>query len=96
MEDSKEKMLNLCVSGMAAKGLLSQEFKDRLKVEIKEIENQAEYDYFLELYEKRAKFKKNENNLLVPYLLGLTDEFDISKASSPTLTWTTFPSFKSI
>ena len=63
---------------MAAKGLLSQEFKDRLKVEIKEIENQAEYDYFLELYEKRAKFKKNENNLLVPYLLGLTDEFDIS------------------
>ena len=78
MEDSKEKMLNLCVSGMAAKGLLSQEFKDRLKVEIKEIENQAEYDYFLELYEKRAKFKKNENNLLVPYLLGLTDEFDIS------------------
>jgi DNA polymerase III alpha subunit len=57
---------------------LGREFKDRLKVEIKEIENQAEYDYFLELYEKRAKFQKNENNLLVPYLLGLTDEFDIS------------------
>jgi DNA polymerase-3 subunit alpha len=78
MDDSKEKLLNLCVSGMAAKGLLGREFKDRLKVEIKEIENQAEYDYFLELYEKRAKFQKNENNLLVPYLLGLTDEFDIS------------------
>jgi DNA polymerase III alpha subunit len=78
MDDSKEKLLNLCVSGMAAKGLLGREFKDRLKVEIKEIENQAEYDYFLELYERRAKFQKNENNLLVPYLLGLTDEFDIS------------------
>jgi DNA polymerase-3 subunit alpha len=78
MDDSKEKLLNLCVSGMAAKGLLGREFKDRLKVEIKEIENQAEYDYFLELYEKRAKFQKNENNLFVPYLLGLTDEFDIS------------------
>ncbi|NBT57295.1 hypothetical protein EBT16_00770 [bacterium] len=42
------------------------------------IDNQAEHDYFLDLYERRVRFPKNENNLLVPYLLGLTDEFDAS------------------
>lgn len=78
MEDSRERLLKICVEGMAARGLASQEHRDRLKVEIKEIDNQAEHDYFLELYEKKAKFPKNENNLLVSYLLGLTDEFDIS------------------
>jgi DNA polymerase III alpha subunit len=79
MEDSREKMLKICVEVMASRGLASPEFRDRLKIEIKEIDNQAEHDYFLELYEKKAKFPKNENNLLVSYLLGLTDEFDISE-----------------
>lgn len=78
MEDSRERILKICVDGMAARGLGSKEFKDRLKIEIKEIDNQAEHDYFLELHERGVKFSRNENNLLVPYLLGLTDEFDIS------------------
>jgi hypothetical protein len=78
MEDSRERLLKICIEGMEARGLTSREFKDRLKAEIKEIDNQAEHDYFIELYERRARFPKNENNLLVPHLLGLTDDFDIS------------------
>ena len=54
------------------------DLRDRLKMEIKEIDNQAEYDYFLDLHDKGVKFPRNENNLLVPYLLGLTDDFDPS------------------
>lgn len=78
MEDSREKIIGLCAEALAKRGLTAQEYKDRLKTEIREIDNQAEHDYFLELYERRVKFPKNENNLLVPYLLGLTDDFDIS------------------
>lgn len=78
MEDSREKIIGLCADALATRGLNSQEFKDRLKIEIKEIDNQAEHDYFLELRERGVRFPKNENNLLVPYLLGLTDDFEIS------------------
>lgn len=78
MEDSREKIIGICAEALAKRSLNSQEFRDRLKTEIKEIDNQAEHDYFLELYEQKARFTKNENNLLVSYLLGLTDEFDIS------------------
>jgi len=82
MEDSREKLLKLCVEALSYKGKDSQEFRERLKLEIKETDNQAEYDYFLDLYEKKAKFNKNENNLLIAFLLGLSDEFDISREPS--------------
>jgi DNA polymerase III alpha subunit len=67
------------VKGLSARGLEDQASKDRLRLEIKEIDNQAEHDYFLDLHDKKAKFSKNENDLIVPYLMGLTDEFDPSK-----------------
>jgi DNA polymerase III alpha subunit len=79
MEDSRDRLLRICVKGLSARGLEDQASKDRLRLEIKEIDNQAEHDYFLDLHDKKAKFSKNENDLIVPYLMGLTDEFDPSK-----------------
>ena len=79
MEDSRDRLLKICVKGLGIRGLDDQASRDRLRAEIKEIDNQAEHDYFLDLYDKNAKFGKNENNLIVPYLMGLTDEFDLSK-----------------
>jgi len=76
MEDSRERLLKLCLKGIKAKGIDPHEFKDRLMLEIKEIDNQAEHDYFLDLHDKKLRFSKNENNLLVPYLLDLTDDFN--------------------
>lgn len=76
MEDSREKLIKLCLSSLESKGLNNDKFRDRLKLEIKEIDNQAEHDYFIDLHNKKVKFSKNENNLLVPYILGLTNEFD--------------------
>lgn len=61
---------------MVEKSIDSSFFKKRLIEEVKEIEIQAEYDYFIDLVEKKVKFPRNENNLLVAYLLGLCDEFD--------------------
>ena len=76
MEDPRDKLLYLCVEGMKNRGLEGSLYKDRLKLEIKEIDNQAEHDYFVGLVDKGCKFAKNENNLLVPYLIGLTEEFN--------------------
>lgn len=78
MEDSRERLLALCVMGMKSRCGGMPDLNDRLKSEIKEIDNQAEHDYFLDLYDRGVRFPLNENNLLVPYLLGLTDEFDPS------------------
>ena len=89
MEDSKERLICICARAMKSRCAGMPDLKDRLKLEIKEIDNQAEYDYFLDLRDRGVKFAKNENNLLVPYLLGLTDEFDPS--SEPQYTQGEFP-----
>ena len=76
MEDPKIRLARMCSEALAAKSLSSEPMSKRLQNELREIDNQAEYDYFLDLHERGVKFPKNENNLLVVYLLGLSDEFD--------------------
>lgn len=73
MEDSKERLERLCSEAMSRMGM--QSLARRLEEELREVDNQAESDYFLELYDRKVRFPSNENNLLVAYLLGLSDEF---------------------
>ena len=82
MEDSRERLLGLCVARMKSRCSGMPDLRDRLKAEIREVDNQAEHDYFLDLHDRGARFPRNENNLLVPFLLGLTDEFDPSSESA--------------
>lgn len=77
--DSRDKFIKLCLKGMQDRNLTEEKYKNRFKQELKEIDSQVEYDYFLDLFEKNVRFSENENNLLVVYLLGLCDEFDINK-----------------
>ena len=71
------------------KDLVEQKFKDtefkdnltyrkRLNYEFIEIETQNCADYFLDINKSGKKYK-NENNLLVPYLLGICDDFNIQQ-----------------
>jgi hypothetical protein len=53
---------------MNQKGIFDEKHKERLKKEISEIDNQAEYDYFINLYKSKTRFVKNENNLLIAFL----------------------------
>lgn len=70
--------VNLCVKALKDRGWDQyEEYKDRLKLEIKEINAQAEHEYFLSLMGKK-KFPVNDNNLLVAVLLGLCDRVDMS------------------
>lgn len=78
MEDKKT-VIDLCISALKAKELYNnKEYQDRLQLEAKEINAQNEFTYFLELYKSGAKYT-NENNLLIPYLLGICSEFNIKE-----------------
>jgi hypothetical protein len=79
MDNSKDKLIDLLVSRLNSKGLRDKAHSDRLKAEIHEIDVQAEYDYFLDLYQRGLRFERNENNLLTSYLLDLVPSFDINK-----------------
>ena len=80
---SKEKLIDICIQALKDKGLDTHVYRDRLKKEIKEINNQDEYDYFIDLYESFNKnntiLEINENNLLVAYLLNICKSFDINQ-----------------
>lgn len=76
--DARERLLRRCSEALKERGLADKPpYRERLKKEILEIDNQAEHEYFLSLYDKKLRFPKNENNLLVAYLLGLAEDFDI-------------------
>lgn len=63
------------------KSFTDPRYKKKLEHELKEIKAQMKEDYFLGLFKKGAKFPRNENNLLVPYLLNIVKDFDIEKPS---------------
>ena len=67
-----------CNKKLEEKGLSNnQKYIKRLEWEVTETENQGKESYFLNLYEKKARYKENQNNLLIPYILGIVDEFNI-------------------
>ena len=79
MEPNK-RLIQLCVLGMQKKGIYESDiYKERFRQEMKQINLQGEHDYFLELYDKKAKYAENQNNLMTPWLLGIVDNFDVNK-----------------
>src|SRR5471030_333154 len=75
----KEKLLEICQTVLIAQGLNDEIHQKRFSLEIKEIDAQNEYEYFLDLYNKKIQYPENQNNLLIPYLLGIVSDFDITK-----------------
>jgi DNA polymerase III alpha subunit len=75
MFQERNRLLKLCVNGLEKKGLKEERFKERLKLEIKELDAQADHEYVLKLYDKckqhNLRFDRNENNLLYEYLIGI-------------------------
>lgn len=69
----KDRLIQICTDLVPKEEI----YNKRLKEELAEIEAQNEYDYFMDLYDRKVKFKRNENNLLIPYLLGLVENFNI-------------------
>ena len=84
---SKQRFLDVCVASLRAKGLYEeQRYAKRLKWETEEIIAKEKHEYFLDLYDKKVKYPKNQNNLLVCWLLGLVPDHDIEKDPSNVFT----------
>lgn len=80
MSDKAEQLTRLCTNAMEDACLASDaRYRARLKYELREIAAKKEVDYFLDLHEKKVRYPANENNLLVPYLLGVVKEVEIDK-----------------
>lgn len=82
MLKERSRLLRLCVSSLEQKGLARDtRYKERLKYEMKQIDIQGGHEYFLDLYDTFRRdcliFPESENNLLVDFLLELTNQFDI-------------------
>lgn len=77
MEESFVNLNTLCTGSSR----FLPEYKQRLSEELKEISATDNAEYFLELVDKGDKYA-NENNLLVPFLLGVCDDFDPDKPPS--------------
>jgi transcriptional regulator with XRE-family HTH domain len=52
-------------------------------------EIQEEFQYFYDLWKSDTKYPRNQHNLIVPYLLGIVDDFDINK--EPAFEWGELP-----
>lgn len=52
---------------------LPNEYKSRFKTEIKEIEKQGANAYWQQLYNEDHKYDTNNNGLVLPWILGMTD-----------------------
>lgn len=75
---SRERFERLCQKAMELRGLdKDPRYIKRLKWEVEEIVGKEKWDYFLDLLDRRVKYPKNQNNLLVPYLFGIVADHDI-------------------
>lgn len=89
IEQSKQRLKDLITTYARQKGLISREMVERIKLELREVFAQGEQDYFLDLHDEHIHFNCNENNLIIPYLLGIVDDFDLS--SPPVYIYGEFP-----
>lgn len=73
------RLKELCEQALKVKGWNNSKYTNRLNEEIKEITKLKEEDYFLELYDAKSKYEKNEHNLLIAHLLSLVDDINLER-----------------
>lgn len=76
--DSKETFLKI-IWQIFEKDGYDEKHKQRLELELKEIDDQSRYDYFLDIFKAKEKRSYNKNNLFVAKLLRVTDAFNIDQ-----------------
>lgn len=87
MRQDQQRLHELCYAALAKNGLdTDEQYTTRLKKELKELDAQGEWEYFLKLHDQfkleNLIFPQNEHNNLIDFLLGLTESVDISKPSA--------------
>jgi hypothetical protein len=76
---SLSRLRELCQHGLAVKGISDDRINKRLQEELKDVEVNKEVDYFLDLYDRKVRYAKNEFNSAIPYALGIVRDIDLEK-----------------
>ena len=58
---------------------LCEKHRRRLEWELREIDVQGKSEMFLSMFRDKKRLPHNENNVMVPWLLGLCEEFDVNR-----------------
>ncbi len=87
MKQEREKLHQLCQVGLQEKGLSENPaYVERLRKELKELDAQGHWNYFLNIHNKfkaeKLIFPVNEFNNLIDFVLGLAPSVDITKPSA--------------
>ena len=84
----------ICLEKLKEKKLHEdKQFKKRLKWEIEETIAKEKENYFLDLYKRKVRYPKNENNLLICWLLGICKDYTIEE--DPNCKYGEFPDIDS-
>ena len=76
----KSNIFKICQEKLKEKGLFEDKrYQKRLEWELKEIEVQDKENYFIDLLTRKVIYPENQNNLLVPYILGIVKDFNIDQ-----------------
>lgn len=75
----QDNLKNICLDLLKKKVGEDKVYHKRLINELIQIEVQEEARYFLELYYSGKKYDNNENNLIVPWILDICPQFNISE-----------------
>lgn len=87
---SQELLIDVCQKSLQLHGLDNDpKYKKRLKWELEEIAARNKAGYFWNLYSNRTRYAKNQNNLLICWLLGITPDHDIER--EPTCEYGEYP-----
>ena len=78
-EKNLKELIDLCQQNLEKHNLISPKYQKRLRWELEEISAKNKFSYFWNIYDKKIKYPKNENNLLTCWLLGIVPDFDIDK-----------------
>ena len=70
---------DICLQKLSEKKINDFEHKKRLKWELEEVTAKDKEQYFLNLYKNKIRYPKNQNNLLICWLLGIVPDFDVKK-----------------
>jgi len=81
MNKDKKRFLTICTESLKLKKIRGNKVTKRIQDELYDLDAQSDYDYFLDLYDRKVKFDVNENNLIIPYLLDICPEPDLDKES---------------
>ncbi len=80
VNEELQQLRAICRDALASRNLSDNPtYERRLKWEIAEIKAQDEAAYFLDLHSKGVKYADNQNNLMVAWLLGICDQFQIDQ-----------------